>query len=151
VSVDVTVQRTIASPREDVARFAMDPANDTRWITALKSVRKLSEGPVGPGTQVERVASFLGKRMEYVNEVVTYEPGVRLVMRSVKAPFPMTIAYEFEDAPGGAIARVRATGDAAGFYRIAGPLLSAAVRRGIEGDLERLKELLEAPTETQQA
>jgi uncharacterized membrane protein len=143
MSVDVTVQRTIERPREDVARFAMDPANDTSWITALKSVRTLTDGPVGPGTQVERIASFLGKRMEYVNEIVTLEPGRRLVMRSVKAPFPMQITYEFEDAPGGAIARIRAAGDAAGFYRIAGPLLSAAVRRGIERDLDTMKELLE--------
>jgi hypothetical protein len=29
MSVDVTVQRTIDRPREAVARFAMDPANDT--------------------------------------------------------------------------------------------------------------------------
>jgi uncharacterized membrane protein len=143
VSVDVTVQRTIERPREDVARFAMHPANDIRWITALKSVRTLTDGPPGPGTQVERVASFLGKRMEYVNEIVTLEPGRRLAMRSVKAPFPMSITYEFEDAPGGSIARIRASGDAAGFYRIAGPLLSAAVRRGIERDLDTLKELLE--------
>ena len=144
MSVDVTVQRTIDRPREAVARFAMDPANDTRWITALRSVRKLTDGPVGPGTRVERVASFLGKRMEYVNEVVTHEPGARLVMRSVKAPFAMTITYEFEDAPTGTVARIRAEGDATGFYRLAGPLLSAATRRSIEKDLETLKELLEA-------
>jgi hypothetical protein len=64
-------------------------------------------------------------------------------MRSVKAPFPMTITYEFEDAPAGTVARIRAEGDAAGFYRLAIPLLSAATRRGIEKDLDTLKELLE--------
>ena len=143
MSVDVTVQRTIGRPREAVARFAMDPANDTRWITALRSVRKLTDGPLGPGTRVERVASFLGKRMEYVNEVVTHQPDARLVMRSVKAPFAMTITYEFEDVPAGTVARIRAEGDAAGFYRLATPLLNAATRRSIEKDLETLKELLE--------
>jgi len=143
MSVDVTVQRTIDRPREAVARFAMDPANDTRWITALHSVRKLTDGPLRPGTRVERVASFLGKRMEYVNEVVTHQPDARHVMRSVKAPFAMTITYEFEDAPAGTVARIRAEGDAAGFYRLAVPLLSAATRRSIEKDLDTLKELLE--------
>lgn len=143
MTVDVTVQRTIGRPREAVARFAMDPANDTRWITALRSVRILTDGPVRPGTRVERVASFLGKRMEYVNEVVTHQPDARLVMRSVKAPFAMTITYEFEDVPAGTVARIRAEGDAAGFYRLATPLLNAATRRSIEKDLETLKELLE--------
>jgi hypothetical protein len=143
VSVDVTVEQHIARPPDEVARFAMDPANDTDWITALDSARALTDGPVRAGTQVERVASFLGRRMEYVNEIEVYEPPRRLVMRSVKAPFPMTVSYEFDEAPGGTLARIRAEGDAGGFYRIAGPLLGAAVRRGIAKDLEALRGLLE--------
>lgn len=35
-------------------------------------------------------------------------------------------------------------GYATGFYRLAGPLLSRAVKKGTAGDLKRLKELLEA-------
>jgi hypothetical protein len=42
--------------------------------------------------------------------------------------------------------RIRAGGDAGGFYRVAGPLLSRAVRRGIGRDLRKLKELLESQT-----
>jgi hypothetical protein len=79
-----------------------------------------------------------------VNEIVDLEPGERLVMRSVKAPFPMTVVYEFEDADGGTRMRIRTEGDASGFYKLAGPLLSAAVKRGVAGDLARLKATLEA-------
>ena len=64
-------------------------------------------------------------------------------MRSVKAPFPMTVTYEFEDAAEGTRMRIRTEGDAAGFYRLAAPMLSAAVRRGVEKDLAALKRLLE--------
>jgi hypothetical protein len=144
VSVDVTVEERIARDRPAVAGFAMDPANDTRWIGALTSVRVLTDGPVGPGTQVERVASFLGRRIEYVNEITALEPGRRLAMRSVRAPFPMTVDYTFEDdGDGRCLARIRAGGDASGFYALAGPLLSAMVRRGIARDLEQLKTELE--------
>jgi hypothetical protein len=76
--------------------------------------------------------------------VVAWEPGRRLEMRSVKAPFPMAVTYEFQDAPEGTLMRIRATGDAGGFYRVVGPLLGAAVRRGIEKDLRVLRQLLEA-------
>jgi hypothetical protein len=146
VSVEVTVEQRIARPREEVAAFAMDPANDARWIGALSSVRNLTDGPVAPGTQVERVANFLGKRIEYVNEITELEPGRRLAMRSVRAPFPMTVTYEFEDAgAGAALARIRTGGDTAGYYRLAGPLLSAMVRRGVARDLRKLRALLEAP------
>ena len=55
----------------------------------------------------------------------------------------MTVTYEFEDADGGTRVRIRTEGDASGFYRIAGPLLARAVKRGVEGDLARLKALLE--------
>jgi uncharacterized protein YndB with AHSA1/START domain len=146
MSVDVTVETRIARPRPDVAAFAMDPANDARWIGALTSVRKLTDGPVGPGTQVERVASFLGRRIEYVNEVTELEPGRRLAMRSVRAPFPMTVTYEFDDAPEGTLARIRAGGETGRFYALAGPLLSTMVKRGIRRDLSNLRSLLEAPS-----
>lgn len=143
MSVDVTVERRIARPPGDVAAFAMDPTNDTRWIGALTSVRQLTDGPVGPGTRVERVAAFLGRRMRYVNEIDALEPGRRLSMHSVEAPFPLTVVYEFDPADGGTLARIRTTGDAGRYYRLAGPLLSAMVKRGVSRDLKALQRELE--------
>jgi uncharacterized membrane protein len=138
--VDVSAQTTIARSPDDVARYATDWRNDKEWIGALTEVHLVQEDPL----QVARVASFLGKRIEYVNEVVEHDPGRRLVMRSVKAPFPMTVTYEFERAGDGkTLMRIRTEGDTSGFYRLAGPLLSRAVERGISGDLERLKQRLE--------
>src|SRR5690349_19244672 len=113
-----------------------DWRNDPTWIGALSNVRFVGDGPFGVGSRVARIASFLGKRIEYVNEVVELETARRLAMRSVAGPFPMTVVYELEDAGGATLVRIRAQGDASGFYRVAAPLLSRAVRRGITGDLE---------------
>jgi uncharacterized protein YndB with AHSA1/START domain len=149
VSVDVTVEQRIARDRDEVAAFAMDPANDRRWIGALTQVTKLTDGPVGPGTRVERVASFLGREMRYVNEIVDYEPPQRLAMRSVQAPFPMTVDYEFDRVSNGeTLARIRTTGDTGRFYALAGPLLSMMVRRGVRRDLAALKRIMEAGGDT---
>jgi uncharacterized membrane protein len=136
---DVTVEIHVDRPREEVARYAMDWRNDTEWIGALTEVALVREEPL----QVRRVAAFLGKRIEYVNEVVQLQAGRLLAMRSVKAPFPMTVVYEFEDAGEGTLMRIRTGGDATGFYRVAGPLLARAVKRGVQGDLARLKRKLE--------
>ena len=142
---EVSVEKLVARPRRAVAAYASDPANDADWIGALTEVRVLTDPPFGVGSRVLRVASFLGRRIEYVNEVTELDPGRRLAMRSVEAPFPMTVVYEWEDAGDGATRmRIRAGGDASGFYRVAGPLLSRTVRRGIEGDLERLRRALES-------
>jgi hypothetical protein len=144
VSVDVSVEQVIGRPPADVAAYVMDPVNDRDWIGALTEVEVIGDGPVRPGTQVRRVVRFLGKDMEYVNEIVELSPPERLEMKSVKAPFPMTVTYELEPAGNGTRMRIRTGGDASGFYRVAEPLMSAAVRRGVRSDLKRLKQLLES-------
>jgi uncharacterized membrane protein len=145
VSTDVTVETVVARPRAELARYASDWRNDPSWIGGVSEARQVTDGPFGVGAQVLRVASFLGRRIEYVTEVVEHEPGSRLAMRAVRGPFPLDVVYEFEDAAdAGTRMRIRARGDASGFYRLAGPLLARAVRRSIAGDLERLKGLLEA-------
>ena len=104
----------------------------------------LTDPPVGEDTEVSRVASFLGKRIDYVLEVVRYEPKSLLAMRSIKSPFPMKVTYEFEEVSGGTLARIRIGGEASGFYKLAGPLMSRAVKRNITNDLKTLKDLLES-------
>jgi hypothetical protein len=54
------------------------------------------------------------------------------------------VTYEFEDAGEAAsVMRIRTQGDASGFYRLAGPLLTRAVKRGLERDLGLLKQRVE--------
>ena len=73
MSIDVTAEPVIDRAREDLARYAMEPDNDPTWIGGIVEAKRLSEGPIGEGTRVARVAKFLGKRIEYVNEVVEYD------------------------------------------------------------------------------
>jgi uncharacterized membrane protein len=142
--IDVTAESTIARRREEVAAFAMEAENDTRWIGGISSARRLTEGPIAVGTRVERVAHFLGRRVEYVMEVVELVPSERIVMRSIRSPFPMRVTYSFEDRDAATVARVRVEGGPEGFYRIAGGLMAPAVKRNIQADVKRLKELMEA-------
>jgi hypothetical protein len=56
----------------------------------------------------------------------------------------MRIAYEIDEADsGGSVARVRVEGNASRFYSLARPLLARKVRSSVEGDLARLKQILE--------
>jgi uncharacterized membrane protein len=141
--VDVTATAAIGRPREEVAAYLRDPANDTSWIGGLRSARLLTPGPVAVGSQVKRVASFLGRRVEYVNEIVELT-GERLVMRSVRSPFPMRVTYGHRQATDGATeVSVRVEGDAGRYYALLAPLLGVAVRRSIARDLRTLKRVLE--------
>ena len=144
MAIDVKAEVVINRPKDDVVTFAMNPDNDPVWIGGIKEVQMLTKPPLAQGTQVARVASFLGKRIEYVLEVVEYDPKALLAMRSIKAPFPMNVSYEFEEADGGTLARIRIQGEASGFYKLARPLMSRAVKRNITNDLKTLKGLLES-------
>ena len=141
--IDVTAEATINRPRSAVAAFVSDPANDTQWIAGIKEAHAVTEGPVGVGSQVARVASFLGRKIEYVNEIDRLDESI-LEMHSVKGPFPMHITYTFDENGAGTLARIRVQGEATGFFRLAAPLLAGQVRRSITRDVNNLKRVLEA-------
>ena len=141
--VDVTATGTVGRFHEEVAAYLRDPANDTSWIGGLRSARLLTPAPVAVGSRVERVASFLGRRVEYVNEI-TELTGDRLVMRSVRSPFPMSVTYGHRPTTDNATeVSVRVEGDAGRYYALLAPLLGVAVRRSITRDLRNLKRVLE--------
>jgi uncharacterized membrane protein len=146
VSIDVSAEVAIRRPRAEVAAYMIDPAHDPEWIGGVRSVRMETPPPLAVGSRVARVAGFLGKRVEYVNEVTALDPERVLDMRSVAAPFPMRITYSFEDRDGGGATTVRnrVRGDPGGFFSLFGPLLGPLVKRSVQKDLERLRDLLEA-------
>jgi uncharacterized protein YndB with AHSA1/START domain len=134
MAVDVTAEVTIPRDPQAVWDYMTDPANEPEWIGGLKTSRLIGEPPLKLGSQVERLAGFLGRKIEYVNEVTELEPPRTLDMKSVKAPFPMHITYTLE---GGRETTVR------NHVRGGGPRLAAPlVRRSIQKDLERLRDIL---------
>jgi uncharacterized membrane protein len=142
VAIDIRAVIDVARPREQVAAYLRDPGNDPSWIGGLRSARLVTDPPVGVGSRVERVASFLGRRIEYLNEI-TELTGTRLAMRSVRSPFPMRVTYGFEDAGTATEVSVRVEGDASRAYRLADPVMATLVRRSVRRDLRTLKRVLE--------
>jgi uncharacterized membrane protein len=142
MSIDVTAEVHVSRPREEVAAYMTDPANEPEWIGGRREATLLGDSPVAVGSRVARVASFLGRRVEYVNEITRLEPGRLLDMRSVKAPFPMQITYSFQDHDGGTLVRNRVQGGS-GLISLGSPLFAPIVRRNIRKDLKRLREVLE--------
>jgi carbon monoxide dehydrogenase subunit G len=144
MAVDVSAETVIRHPREQVAAFASDPANDTAWIGGVQSAEQVDgDGPVQVGTKVRRVAKFLGREIEYVNDIVEFQAGAYLRMRSVEGPLPMRVDYAWTDDPEGTRMSIRVRGDSSGFFSLGGPIIGAAVKRNVTGDLKRLQALLE--------
>jgi uncharacterized membrane protein len=148
VSIDITAEVAIRRPLRDVAAYMIDPAHDPEWIGGVREARMETPPPLAVGSRVARVASFLGRRVEYVNEVVELDPERVLDMRSVRAPFPMRVTYSFEPRGDGdgattTVVRNRVRGAPGGFFAVFGPLLAPMVKRSVQKDLERLRDLME--------
>ena len=141
--IDITAEVRVGRPPGAVAAYMTDPANDPEWIGGVREAHLQGDPPIAVGSRVARVASFLGRRVEYVNEVVALD-AEHLDMRSVVAPFPMHITYSFAPDGNGTVVRNRVRGEPGGFFARFGPLLAPMVRRSVRKDLERLRELLEA-------
>jgi Polyketide cyclase / dehydrase and lipid transport len=144
VALDEVAEVEIERSADDIAAYMFDPANDPHWISGIRMAEPLDRVPLTIGAKVRRRASFLGRRIDYVMEIVALTPERRLAMHAVEAPMPMDVSYEVEPRGERSLARVRVQGDAGGLYRIAAPLLSAQVSRSIGKDVRKLKRILES-------
>jgi hypothetical protein len=153
VTIDVTAERLIPLPTDQVADYAMDWRNDAVWTQGIRRAKLTRQAPAGEGggfgvgAEVTRTAYFLRRRIDYVLRVADYEPGRLLVMESVAGPMPMHITYAFTPRPHETtLARIRVRGDIAGYYplavRLAAPLVARRVLVSIRKDLRDLERAL---------
>jgi uncharacterized protein YndB with AHSA1/START domain len=143
--VDVLTETVIRRPRAEVAAYAGDPANAPEWYANIRSVEWRTPPPLGVGSRLDFVATFLGRRLAYTYEVTELVPGERLVMRTAQGPFPMETTYTWQALDENATRMtLRNRGRPSGFSVLVAPFLSAAVRRANHADLTRLRTRLEA-------
>ena len=142
--VDVLSEVVFDRPVEVVAAFAGDPTNAPRWYRNIESVTWLTDPPLRTGSALSFVANFLGRRLAYTYEVVEYQPGERLVMRTAEGPFPMETIYAWTPlGEGRTRMSLRNRGEPSGFVGVSAPLMAAAMRRANRKDLQALQRLLE--------
>ena len=143
--VDVKSEIIIDRPVGEVAAYAADPSNAPEWYVNIDSVDWQTAPPAAVGSRVTFVARFLGRRLEYVYEVVDNVPGERLMMRTQQGPFAMETTYTWAATGDGATRMtLRNRGEPSGFSRVGALAMGPAVRRANRRDLARLKEILEA-------
>jgi uncharacterized protein YndB with AHSA1/START domain len=145
MAVDVVTETVIHRQPAEVAAFAAEPSNAPRWYQNIAAVQWETEPPLRAGSRVAFEARFLGRVLRYTYEIVEYEPGSTLVMRTAQGPFPMETTYTWEPAAdGGTRMTLRNRGEPAGFSRMAAPMLASAMRRANRADLARIKAILES-------
>jgi hypothetical protein len=143
--VDVLTEIEIRRPRAEVAAYACDPDNATRWYRNIEAIEWQTPRPLAVGSRIGFVARFLGRRLVYTYEVRDFIAGERFVMSTAQGPFPMETTYTWQDAPDGATwMTLRNRGAPSGFSKLAAPFMAMAMRRANRKDLRAIKRLLEA-------
>jgi uncharacterized membrane protein len=143
--VDVTTQIKINASCEQVAAYAADPNHAPEWYVNIKEVEWKTPPPLVLHSLVAFKARFLGRQLAYTYEVVEWEPGKKLVMRTADGPFPMETTYLWEAIDDHTtLMTLRNRGNPSGFSKLFAPFMSSAMRRANQKDLARLKSILEA-------
>jgi Polyketide cyclase / dehydrase and lipid transport len=142
--VNVVTDIIINCPREKAAQFAANPDHAPDWYVNIKSAEWQTEKTIKVGSKMAFIAEFLGRRLEYVYEIVDYIPGQKLVMKTADGPFPMETTYTWDSINENQTKMtLRNKGVPSGFSKIFAPFMSLLMKRANKKDLIKIKEILE--------
>lgn len=139
----ITVDARLDHPVDRVFAYLADPMRWHEFAPAVVLRRPISDGALRIGSRWESTDRVIAFRIHFVDELVEYEPNVRLVWSS-SAPWNALTTYRCEADDGGT--RVRATyeGDVSGWLRILSYVPGAVIGWILAGDFRRLRRRLAA-------
>jgi len=115
----------ILAPSPDIVwEFLTSESNDVSWRAPwVRSVRKLSDGPLGVGTRYETEYRFFGRPQTVIVEITELDPSRRMAWRQVDDPtIDVNVGrYELEPADSGTRFTVAGTIQSHGWRRIIDP------------------------------
>lgn len=141
---DITVTVDIERPAAEVFAYLADMENNPRWQRGQQACTWTSEPPLRLGSTYDQRARFLGRDIVSSFEVVEFDPDRRIRITSTSGTMPIDVTRSVEPISDrscrvGAVVK----GTAPAPLRLLGPLLDRLVRRSVDGDYARLKQLLE--------
>lgn len=155
MAINVTERINIDCPAETIAEFMFDPQNDMQWLGGVIEVKNVSTSIIEVGTEIHRIAHFLGKDIDYILVVKKIIKGKLLSTESTKSPFPMKVDYLVEDVEGKqseeglpySVVSIKIEGQSKGYLMFVDRLLALMVSHNVKGDLMKLKQILEKTEE----
>jgi hypothetical protein len=133
----------IRRPVEAVFTFVSDYRNSPQWVSGGLEHTKVSAGPLGVGTVIRTTGRTMGLHIEITRIVTAYEPYGKYAFKTEYRQVPLTTTFLFEPVQGDTRLTVIVEGEPDGLFKAAAPLVLGTVRQQFEGDLRRLKTLLE--------
>ena len=133
----------INRPLEEVFAYLTDVANWSRWNEAVGNVVQTPPGAMGLGTTLRGASEVMGRTMQWSGQILEYEPNNKVVQKMHVGPAEIQASWIFQPVEGGTRLTMRSEAGTSGPFRIAGPLMDRVVKKQLEGNLARLKAVLE--------
>jgi uncharacterized protein YndB with AHSA1/START domain len=136
---DIVIDR----PLEDVFDYVADERNEPTYNAQMRFAEKISDGPIGVGTQYRAEVVSGGRPVPMVIRVTEYERPRRLASKTTMSS--MDVAYTLTFEPVGEGTRMRWAGEIEphGMLKLTGPLVAWMGRRQEQRIWTGLKGLLE--------
>jgi uncharacterized membrane protein len=134
----------INRPQQEVFDFVANLENDPKWQVSIRSVKQISDGPVGAGSTFRYQTKYLGRKSEAEIQLTSYDPPNGASVKAINGPVPFENTYKFETQNGGTLLTFTGQAEIGGFFKIAEGLAGKQIEKQLETDAAALKKLLEA-------
>lgn len=139
-----TVTTMINRPIKEVFDFMTNPDNNARWQNGTVSAKLVSESPLGVGSIFHSVGKIMGRELAMDAEVTQWDPPNVWGIKSKSGPIKFEGVNKFESKDGGTLITQSFQGEAGGFLKLAEGMAIKQMQKQVEGDGQRLKQLLES-------
>ena len=141
--INLDLGTLIDKPVKDVFAFVTNPANMSKWNSAVISMEQITPGAVGLGTKFKSVGEMLGRRIEGEMEVIAFEPDSKYGFQMNAGPVQVNVTLTFKTVGTGTKLSLNAQGNPGGLFKLAEGVLQGRVKTMMEENLARLKSQLE--------
>jgi len=137
-----TLNKTLqlSCPAETAFDFVADATNETKWNPELKSIEKITPGPVGLGTTFRGDYGQIGK-LDF--SIIEYRRPSVVNFKGGNRKLDLMADFAFRDAGSGCEMDVMVTIEPKGFMKIIGPILQGQMEKGMKVREEALHKALE--------
>ena len=141
--INLDFSALIDRPQKDVFAFVADPGNMSKWNSAVVSLEQIAPGKVGVGTKFMSIGEMMGRRIEGEMQITAYEPDTKCGFQVTAGPMQVNITLSFKTVGTGTKINLNAQGNPGGLFKLAEGVLAGQVKSMMEGNLARLKTVLE--------
>ena len=130
-----TVTETLDHAPADVWACLTDFANASQWMTGIGDFIQITPGPLGIGTQLR----FKARGKERETRVTAFDPGKLIALTSTQGGVTATYTYAVTPSGDGTDMVLKATCNAAGFWKLLHPVIVLAMKNSDSSQLANLK------------